>query len=195
MNALDIVTILILCLLEGAHYLCRPFLVQHKTLLLILIFSFVAASLGLHIYTDYHTIALSPPPLNYLLPPHAPLSAYALTVWNRLIAPYTLSLLLSLITYLLATKMRFFKDRLHENEALYIVITIFLMRHPYWIAYCASLLLLAIIAAVIGTIRSGKDYRFSLYVLWLPSGIIAVLGFPLLRLLPLFQLIGFSNLY
>ncbi len=195
MNVLDIVTIILLCLLGGAHCLRRPFLVRHKTLMLTLIGLSIFSILALQAYIQYEVAALSPAPIKYLVPPYAPISAFAHTVWSRIFAPYAFSAVLGAIIYFIVTKIRFFSERLHETEALYITTTFFLMRHPYWIPYLASLLALAILAAIYGTLRHGKEYRFSLYHLWIPSGILAVLAFPLFQKLSFFVLIGFPNLY
>ncbi len=193
-SILDIVTLILLCSLMGAHYL-RPLLVKKRAALNAAIIGSIFLTLFILIATDYGKIYYSPPPLRYLLPPYIPVSSYLSTVWLRILAPYTFSLVLSCLVYLILTRIKFFTDRLFEHEAFFIATAIFLMRHPYWIAYLPSLLLLGVLAGCYGTIRHGKTYRFSLYHLWLPSAILAVLLFPILQTIPFFNTLGFPNLY
>lgn len=193
--ALNGITFGVFCILWGAQQSCRPFLVSKERVFRMMIVGAVLSFLIAICLREYATALRAGPPAAYLVPPFSSWSHYLVSVWWRVFAPYALSLALGSIFYTLLTHINFLGSRLYDSEALFIATSIFLMRHPYWLVYFIALISLALVAAIIGTYRRGKEYRFSLYRLWLPAGMLATILIPLLHNIPWLNQIGFPNLY
>jgi hypothetical protein len=187
---IEIITFTILSFLIGAHLRWRPYFVKHEKLIFLTTFLLIFLALSVLSFIEYRQIISSEPPTLYLAPPYVEWSEYFKTLLLRVFAPYLLSGALAIIAYFVSTKISFFYLRLGEMEPLLIATTIFLMRHPYWLIYLPTLIILATIALAVGTTRFGSTYRFSLENLWLPAGIATCLLIPLLRQIPFLAEIG-----
>ena len=154
----------------------RPFVAKHVA-------SFARVSVAaVFLFVGYWSFAqylawLPGETTRYLLPPYQSINYFLLYVGARFFGPYILSLAASLVAFYLAS----WWNRRHENSLFYdeelyfIALSIFLVGHPYWIAYA---LIMTVSAALVIGFRHlvlHKTDKFSLYYFWFPVAALVIL--------------------
>lgn len=191
-TATQIVSLVLLtCLLLIQHkyqgLLKKPCFVFITTL------SFIITSLSIATYLQWSLFSSSEP-AKFLLPPYAPWTYFIQYVWSWIWSQYLLALggaLLIALGVWLAPKP--WKElRFSEGEPLLIVSGLLLVGHPYWIFYIGGVLLLYCIYTLARAWRAPTRERVSFFPFWIPTALLVVLVTPILKELPLMQLLSIT---
>jgi hypothetical protein len=116
----------------------------------------------------------------YLLPPYQAIGYFVFYALTHFFAGYLLSLAVAFI-FLWATQglNRRFGERFFETEEPYLgALAIFLVGHPGWLVYLASIIFLYLLFHFGYFWRQRKFDRLPLYHFWLPAAILLLLAKP-----------------
>jgi hypothetical protein len=154
----------------------RPFVARHTSSIFRIS---VAAVFLLSAYWAFaqYLAWLSGETTRYLLPPYQSINYFLLYVGARFFGPYVLSLFIAIAAFYAARWYNARKDwsLFYDEEYYFIALSIFLVGHPYWIAY--ALILPAVAGLIIGFryLILRKTDKFSLYYLWFPVAALVIL--------------------
>jgi len=139
----------------------------------------VAASVLYLIAAQYMAWSEAGPPAVYLVPPHRSMSYVISYVFARSGVSYVVSLTAALaLAAVMMWANRRHEERFFEKEEPYLAaLAVFLLGNPSapyaWLWYIGALLVTALL--VTSYRLRVKDYRFSLYYLWLPLALGVIL--------------------
>ncbi len=138
----------------------------------IVIFSFAG-----YLTIKQYFLWLHDPLARFLLPPYQGLSYFAFYALSRFFASYLVSFSIAL-TFLQASKIvnQRLGEKFFEKEEPYLAaIALFLVGHPGWLVYLASLVLVYFILHVAHFILQRQPSRLPLYRLWAPTAFFVIL--------------------
>lgn len=154
----------------------RPFVARHAPAIFRVSVAVVFLLSAYWSFAQY-LVWLSGETSKYLLPPYQNINYFLLYVGAKLFGLYALSFLVGLAAFYAA---RWYNARknwslFYDEEYYFIALSIFLVGHPYWIAY---VLILAVAAGLLIGFRHlilRKTDKFSLYYLWFPIAALVIL--------------------
>jgi len=137
---------------------------------------------GYLVYAQYTEWKEAGPPSSYLVPPYKSISYVFSYHFIRFGMYYAISLFVSL--FLLFFSIHGDKKRgnvfFEENETYIAALSIFLLGNPtwgyLWIFYLSAILIVAVLGSFIKIRVLKNNERFSLYFLWIPLAIVAIIA-------------------
>jgi len=170
----EYVSLSLLVLLLGTHLGVRPLFSRQRRLFFAATVFIMFAALAYQSRLLFFAWQKAEPPLNYLVPPYAPLSYFLKTIWTRFFAGAIIALGIALLILLLIHLMgKERRERIFEiDESIRIALSIFLLGQPNWIIYLLCGLILYVLLTAISTLRSQRKIRVSFSPFWLPLAIL-----------------------
>ena len=192
---LDYVSIAVVAVLVAAQYRLPALLKRYEKHIYVAVLVLIGATLLYEVHTSFSALINAPPPDRYYAPPYNSISFFLISSWSRIVAPYVLSMLISVVVLWALLKPGRYQDRFEAGEPYMIATSLALLRHPFWLVYACIAIILYLLISIYKTKRHGVATRTSFYRVWLPLTLIVLAATPLLARITGLDVISFSNLH
>ena len=195
MTSLDYIAIVLVAVLVIAQYRLPALLKRYEKYIYVAILALIGATLLYEVHTSFSALINAPPPDRYYAPPYNSISFFLISSWSRIVAPYVLSMIISVIALWALLKPSRYQDRFEAGEPYMIATSLALLRHPFWLIYACVAIVLYLLLSIYKTKRHGAAARVSFYRVWLPLTFIVLAATPLLARITGLDVISFANLH